>query len=61
MRVSIEAAPTKPVARLGTRAQQGPCLDAKFIPKFHYVKRRFPITSKCRHMYGVLNVDKIKK
>jgi hypothetical protein len=39
----------------------GPCLDAKFFPKFHYAKRRFPITSKCRHMYGVLNVDEIKK
>jgi hypothetical protein len=32
----------------------------KFTPKFHYAKRRFPITSKCRHMYGVLNVDEIK-
>jgi hypothetical protein len=37
-----------------------PCLDAKFSPKFHYAKRRFPITSKYRHMYGVLNVDEIK-
>jgi hypothetical protein len=37
-----------------------PCLDAKFSPKFHYAKRRFPVTSKCRHMYGVLNVDEIK-
>jgi hypothetical protein len=36
------------------------CLDAKFFLKFYYVKRRFPITSKCRHMYGVLNVDEIK-
>jgi hypothetical protein len=35
-------------------------LDAKFSPKFHYAKRRFSITSKYRHMYGVLNVDKIK-
>jgi hypothetical protein len=32
----------------------------KFVPKFHYVKRRFSITSKCRHIYGVLNVDEIK-
>jgi hypothetical protein len=24
------------------------CLDPKFSPKFYYVKRRFPITSKCR-------------
>jgi hypothetical protein len=41
-------------------SEVGPCLDAKFFPKFHYAKRRFPITSKCRHMYGVLNVDEIK-
>jgi hypothetical protein len=38
----------------------GPCLDAKFSPKFHYAKRRFPITLKCQHMHGVLNVDEIK-
>jgi hypothetical protein len=38
----------------------GPCLDPKLHPKFHYAKRRFPITSKCRHIYGVLNVDEIK-
>jgi hypothetical protein len=37
-----------------------PCLDTKFTPKFHYAKRRFTITSKCRHIYGVLNVDEIK-
>jgi hypothetical protein len=36
------------------------CLDPKYFPKFHYAKRRFPIISKCRHMYGVLNVDEIK-
>jgi hypothetical protein len=35
-------------------------LDAKFLLKFYYAKRRFSITSKYRHMYGVLNVDKIK-
>jgi hypothetical protein len=38
----------------------GPCLDAKFPLKFHYAKRRFSITSKCRHMHGVLNIDEIK-
>jgi hypothetical protein len=38
----------------------GPRLDAKFSLKFYYVKKRFPIISKCRHMYGVLNVDEIK-
>jgi hypothetical protein len=37
-----------------------PGLDPKYLPKFHYVKRRFPITLKCRHMHGVLNVDEIK-
>jgi hypothetical protein len=38
----------------------GVCLDPKYFPKFYYVKRRFLITSKCRYMYGVLNVDEIK-
>jgi hypothetical protein len=32
----------------------------KFTSKFHSAKRRFPITSKYRHMHGVLNVDEIK-
>jgi hypothetical protein len=36
-----------------------PCLDSRIHPKFHYTKRRFPITSKCRQMHGVLNVDEI--
>jgi hypothetical protein len=35
-------------------------LVPNFSPKFHYAKRRFPVTSKYRHMHGVLNVDKIK-
>jgi hypothetical protein len=34
--------------------------DTQIHPKFHYAKRRFSITSKCRHIYGVLNVDEIK-
>jgi hypothetical protein len=38
----------------------GASLDPKYFPKLHYTKKRFFITSKCRHMYGVLNVDKIK-
>jgi hypothetical protein len=37
-----------------------PCLVPQFSPKFHYAKRRFPVTSKCRQMHGVLNVDEIK-
>jgi hypothetical protein len=37
-----------------------PCLDTQIHPKFHYVKRRFLITSKYRYMYRVLNVDEIK-
>jgi hypothetical protein len=37
-----------------------PCLVPKFFPKFHYAKRRFSITSKCRQMHGVLNIDEIK-
>jgi hypothetical protein len=32
---------------------------AQLLPKFYYAKRRFPITSKCRHMYEVLNIDEI--
>jgi hypothetical protein len=36
-----------------------PRLVPKFSPKFHYAKRRFPITSKCRQIHGVLNVDEI--
>jgi hypothetical protein len=39
---------------------QSPCLVPPILPKFHYVKRRFPVTSKYRQMHGVLNVDKIK-
>jgi hypothetical protein len=37
-----------------------PSLDPKFFPKFYYAKRRFHITSKYRHMHGVLNIDEIK-
>jgi hypothetical protein len=37
-----------------------PCLVSNFTSKFHYAKRRFSITLKCRQMHGVLNVDKIK-
>jgi hypothetical protein len=33
---------------------------SQILPKFYYAKRRFPVTSKCRQMYGVLNVDEIK-
>jgi hypothetical protein len=35
-------------------------LIPRFLLKFHYTKRRFPVTSKCRHIYGVLNIDEIK-
>jgi hypothetical protein len=37
-----------------------PCLDFRILPKFHYTKRRFSITSKYRYIYEVLNVDEIK-
>jgi hypothetical protein len=37
-----------------------PCLDAKFQPQISMCKKKIPITSKCRHMHGVLNVDEIK-
>jgi hypothetical protein len=36
------------------------CLVPNFSPQLHYAKRRFPITSKCRQMHGVLNIDEIK-
>jgi hypothetical protein len=35
-------------------------LDFRIHPKFYYAKRRFPVTSKYRHIYGVLNIDEIK-
>jgi hypothetical protein len=37
-----------------------PCLVPQFSLKFHYAKRRFPVISKYRQMYEVLNVDEIK-
>jgi hypothetical protein len=37
-----------------------PCLVPNSTPKFYYAKRRFSITSKCRQMHGVLNIDEIK-
>jgi hypothetical protein len=39
--------------------QQGPCLVSQIHPKFHY-KKRFPVTSKYWHIYGVLNINEIK-
>jgi hypothetical protein len=39
----------------------GPCLVFQIHPQISLWKRRFPITSKYRHIYGVLNVDEIKK
>jgi hypothetical protein len=37
-----------------------PGLDSRIHPKFYCAKRRFLLTSKCRHIYGVLNIDEIK-
>jgi hypothetical protein len=37
-----------------------PCLVSQIHFKLYYAKRRFLITSKCRHMHEVLNVDEIK-
>jgi hypothetical protein len=39
--------------------RQCPCLVPNFSPNSTMQKRRFPVTSKCRHMYEVLNVDEI--
>jgi hypothetical protein len=52
--------PSDPCVVIPTGQGLGPCLDPKFHPKFHYAKRRFSVTSKCRHIYRVLNVDEIK-
>jgi hypothetical protein len=41
-------------------AYSGFCLDSRIHSKFHYVKGRFPITLKYRHIYRVLNIDEIK-
>jgi hypothetical protein len=42
------------------RSPLSTCLVPLILSKFHYAKRRFSVTSKCRQMHGVLNVDKIK-
>jgi hypothetical protein len=49
-----------PLLLLSIRFPSAPCLVPQFSLKFYYVKRRFPVTSKCRQMHGVLNVDEIK-
>ena len=36
------------------------CLVLPNSQLWHYIKRRFPVTSNLRYMYGVLNVDEIK-
>jgi hypothetical protein len=46
--------------RMRLRRLVRPGLLPKFSPKFYYAKRRFSVTSKYRHIYEVLNVDKIK-
>jgi hypothetical protein len=53
---------TESLSGLGRMGAEGlsACLDSKYFSKFHYAKRRFPITSKYRHMHGVLNIDEIK-
>jgi hypothetical protein len=37
-----------------------PCLVPDLGTQIPLCKRRFPITLKCRQMYGVLNIDEIK-
>jgi hypothetical protein len=37
-----------------------PCLDSKFASQIHYAESLFLVTLKCRHIYGVLNIDEIK-
>jgi hypothetical protein len=57
-----EKARARPFARCGAEPvnQSQPSFSSPFSSKFHYAKRRFPVTSKCRQMHGVLNVDEIK-
>jgi hypothetical protein len=55
--------PAKHMSGQGTLSKNqrvSPCLVLQFSPKFYYAKRRFSVTSKCRQMHGVLNVDEIK-
>jgi hypothetical protein len=43
-----------------TAAENKPLFSFPILPKFHYAKKKFPVTLKCRQMHGVLNVDEIK-
>jgi hypothetical protein len=53
--VGRHSTPTVPAMPVGSRR-----LVPQFFSKFHYAKRRFPVTLKCRQMHEVLNVDEIK-
>jgi hypothetical protein len=37
-----------------------PRLDAQIGHQIYYAEFLFPVTLKCRHMYGVLNINEIK-
>jgi hypothetical protein len=50
---------TSKAAAKDFRVGPWPPLVPNFYLKFHYVKKKIPITSKCWHMHGVLNVDEI--
>jgi hypothetical protein len=52
--------PSRPYEDKLVVLRSSPGLVPQFSPKFHYVKRRFPVASKCRQMHEVLNVDEIK-
>jgi hypothetical protein len=44
----------------GGKIELKPWFSSTILPKFHYAKRRFLVTSKCRQIHEVLNVDEIK-
>jgi hypothetical protein len=37
-----------------------PCLVSRICPQISLCKKKILITSKCRHMHGVLDIDEIK-
>jgi hypothetical protein len=48
-----------PLSLLELGTPQRPCFP-DFASQIHYAEFLFPVTLKCRHIYGVLNVDEIK-
>jgi hypothetical protein len=45
---------------IGRSREVRPCLHYKVCLQIHYAEFLFPVISKCRHIYRVLNIDEIK-